>query len=351
MVKCAEVGDEGLIGLFKGLLSGGAVDGLVVPQKSGKSIIYTLVTDPEKIKSPAPFAPSFGFNAANSLRKWLVEDKVLGLVFKPCEARAVIELVKLEQINPDAVLLISVDCPGTFKNEDYTANADKIGDKLTGSIEGIEMRSACTMCETKLGDIGDLGICYTGLDTTTLMVLNEKGEAALSKVEGITLEEKEIDRSSLKDEIKSAADSGREALKKDLEALNDPIKLLEALNDCIVCKNCRDMCPVCYCKECFFEQPLGDPRGGDMLNLANTRGDLRMPPYGLFYHLTRAYHVCVTCVACGACEDACPKGLPLTAIYPLVAKNVQAIFDYVPGVDLEEPLPLTTYEEDELEPR
>jgi hypothetical protein len=38
-------------------------------------------------------------------------------------------------------------------------------------------------------------------------------------------------------------------------------------------------------------------------------------------------------------------------IYPVVAKNVQDVFEYVPGVDLEEPLPLTTYEEDELEPR
>ena len=83
MVKCVEVGDAGLNDLFKGLLSSGAVDGLVVPQKSGKSVIYTLIADPEKIKNPVPFAPSFGFNAANSLRKWLIEDKILGVVFKP----------------------------------------------------------------------------------------------------------------------------------------------------------------------------------------------------------------------------------------------------------------------------
>jgi len=50
MVKCVEVGDAGLNDLFKGLLSSGAVDGLVVPQKSGKSVIYTLIADPEKIK-------------------------------------------------------------------------------------------------------------------------------------------------------------------------------------------------------------------------------------------------------------------------------------------------------------
>ncbi|MHC1566082.1 MAG: 4Fe-4S dicluster domain-containing protein [Candidatus Syntropharchaeales archaeon] len=351
MVKCVEVGDAGLNDLFKGLLSSGAVDGLVVPQKSGKSVIYTLIADPEKIKNPVPFAPSFGFNAANSLRKWLIEDKILGVVFKPCEARAVNELIKLKQINPDAILLISVDCEGTFKNEDYTANADKIGDKLTGNIEGVELRAACTMCETKLGEIGDLGIAYMGLGGTTVIALNDKGEAALSKVEGLAIEDKEIDRSSLKAEIKSAGSAGRETLKKELERVNEPLKLLEVLNDCIVCKNCRDMCPVCYCKECFFEQPLGNPHGGDLLHIADTRGDVRIPPYSLFYHLTRAYHVCVTCVSCGACEDACPKGLPLTLIYPVVAKNVQDVFEYVPGADLEEPLPLTTYEEDELEPR
>ncbi len=357
MVKCIETGDEALKDLFKGLLSSGAVDGLILPQRAGKSVIYTLVTDPGKVKDPAIFAPSFGFNAANILRKWLIEDKVLGLVFKPCEARATIELIKLEQINPDAILLISVDCPGTFKNEDYTANTDEIGDKLTDEIKsklsekGVEVRTACTMCETKLGEIGDIGIWHMGLGSTTVVALSEKGEAALSKVEGITLGDKDIDRSSLQSEIKSAAESGREALKKELESLNDPLKLLDVLNDCIVCKNCRDICPVCYCKECFFEQSLGNPRGGDLLNIANTRGDVRIPPYGLFYHLTRAYHVCVTCIGCGACEDACPKGIPLTLIYPVVARNVQDLFEYVPGMDLEEPIPLTTYQEDELEPR
>ena len=85
------------------------------------------------------------------------------------------------------------------------------------------------------------------------------------------------------------------------------------------------------------------------MNLAEARGAIEVPTNQLLYHLTRVYHVSTTCVACGACEDACPKDIPLTRFYPVIAKKVQELFEYVPGKDAKEPLPFTTYEEDELE--
>jgi formate dehydrogenase subunit beta len=55
-----------------------------------------------------------------------------------------------------------------------------------------------------------------------------------------------------------------------------------------------------------------------------------------------------SCVGCGLCEQACPSNIPLLKIFKTVSYNVQQIFKYVPGRDLEEPLPLTTFKEDEL---
>ena len=56
-----------------------------------------------------------------------------------------------------------------------------------------------------------------------------------------------------------------------------------------------------------------------------------------------------SCVGCGVCEEACPSNIPLLRIFKTVGHNVQQIFKYVPGRDLEEPLPLTTFKEDELQ--
>ena len=55
-----------------------------------------------------------------------------------------------------------------------------------------------------------------------------------------------------------------------------------------------------------------------------------------------------SCVGCGLCEQACSSNIPLLKIFKTVSYNVQQIFKYVPGRDLEEPLPLTTFKENEL---
>ncbi|MHC1584717.1 MAG: 4Fe-4S dicluster domain-containing protein [Candidatus Syntropharchaeia archaeon] len=351
-MKGAEISGEELEGVLKGLLSKNVVDALILPQRIGNSVAYTLVKDENRIKSPALFAPAFTVNVANNLKKWLIKDKKLGVVAKPCEIRAAIELIKLEQINRDSVLLICTDCYGCFKSEDYTDHIDEIGEKLDeGKLKelegkGISIREACLLCENRLAEMGDV-IISPNHEKIGITGITEKGVEALSSIEELSLADKTVDRSKEKEAILAEVKKKKEEIPPigSIEALE------ELLSNCIVCKNCRDMCPVCYCKECFFEQPLGNPAGGDLLNLASLRGGIKIPTYGLFYHLTRIYHVCVTCVGCGACEDACPKGIPLTRIYPLIAEKVQEVFEYLPGRDIEEPLPLTTYKEDELEPR
>jgi formate dehydrogenase subunit beta len=311
-----------------------------------------MVKDPDKIKTPASaiFAPSFSVNAANIIKGWTIKEKI-GLVAKPCEIRAAIELIKLKQLDPESVVLITVDCSGTYKNEDYADHAAEIGDWLdTAKIKeldgkGISIRDACAICENRLADIGDIIIARMNGEKAAVAGLTDTGVDALSAIEGITLEDMDLERKEENERIAEEAKKNLEELPK-ISSLEE---LEEFLRDCIVCKNCRDVCPVCYCKECFFDQPLGNPAGGDLLNLAELRGAISVPTNQLMYHLTRVYHVSTTCVACGACEDACPKDILLTRFYPVVAEKVQEIFEYVPGKDVKEPVPFTTYEEEELE--
>lgn len=349
-MKGTELKYEDLEGFFKGLLENKVIDALIMPHRVGNKVSYMLVRDKEKIASPESviFAPSFGVNAANIVKGWMIDNKV-GIVAKPCEIRAAIELIKLKQLNEESVLLITVDCSGAFKNEDYAEHYAEIGNLVDSAKikelegKGISIREACAICENRLADIGDIIIARIN-GKVGVAGLTEMGVEALSAV-GLPLEDKDLERKEEKERIVAEARKRLEELPKidSVEALE------EFLQDCILCKNCRDVCPVCYCKECFFDQPLGNPVGGDLLNLAELRGAIEVPANQLLYHLTRVYHVCTTCVACGACEDACPKSIPLTRFYPVLAQKVQEIFEYVPGKDTKEPLPFTTYEDEELE--
>jgi len=48
------------------------------------------------------------------------------------------------------------------------------------------------------------------------------------------------------------------------------------------------------------------------------------------------------------CESACPRGLPLTAIFQTVGDGLQKALNYVPGRNLEEKIPVTTFSEIEV---
>ena len=85
--------------------------------------------------------------------------------------------------------------------------------------------------------------------------------------------------------------------------------------------------------------------------MSERKGMIKMPTDTLLFHITRFAHMVTSCVACGMCEQACPSGIPLLSIYKAVGLNAQGEFDYVPGRDLDEEMPLTTFKEEELQPR
>ena len=355
-MKGVQLGEEGLNNLFKSLLEEGIVDVMVIPQKIRGSVAYTMISDPEKLRSPAIFTPVFTVNAANVLKHMPAEKKI-GVVFKPCETKAAIELVKLEQFEKDSVLMITVGCEGAYKLDDYNKHSEEIGDTLeTSKIEeleaaGCEIRPACRICEDKLLGTGDVLIDRTD-GNILVAAISDMGEESLRAVGDLELTE--IDTGVLERKRSAIIESAkpfREEWAKTSEELRDLDKFLDVFKDCIVCKNCRDMCPVCYCKTCFFEQPLGKPEGVDLLNIVGLRGSIKVPTDSLLFQLTRMYHDCLTCVECGACADACPREIPLTNIFPWISEKVKELFEYKSGRDVEETLPLLTYQEDELQPR
>lgn len=99
----------------------------------------------------------------------------------------------------------------------------------------------------------------------------------------------------------------------------------EHFQRCLKCFGCRNACPVCICPECRLEDDDFVPAGV-------------LPPTPLPWHLCRATHVADSCVNCGACQDACPSGIPLKALHASLAEHLHRTASYRAGCGKTSPL-------------
>jgi len=67
----------------------------------------------------------------------------------------------------------------------------------------------------------------------------------------------------------------------------------------------------------------------------------------LLFHMTRLNHMGLSCVGCGMCTSACPSHIPVGTVFSAVGEQVQTVFEYHPGRDVSESLPLVTFQENE----
>lgn len=97
---------------------------------------------------------------------------------------------------------------------------------------------------------------------------------------------------------------------------------------CIRCYGCRNVCPLCFCKECAMEK----------VDLAGTE---LYPPDIPIFHIIRALDMADRCIDCGMCEISCPADIPLRSLYRQVCGLFKESFGYQPGLSAEEKSPLT----------
>ncbi len=80
---------------------------------------------------------------------------------------------------------------------------------------------------------------------------------------------------------------------------------------CIVCKNCRDMCPVCYCIDCVFNGDEYLPKGDALLNKIYRTGSGEMPQGKEMFHRSGCYHVYRPALRAGRARRLVLRAFPL----------------------------------------
>ncbi len=222
----------------------------------------------------------------HNLCKYLIDHRdkegKIAIFAKGCDSRSIIGMIQDHQIPREKLYIIGIPCPG-MKDEKAAV----------GKKPGAELPEAkkCALCTNPNPLIFDELIGEKVPDR------EPKTDEILAQVEEMTQDEK-------------------------YEFWQDQF------STCIRCFACRNVCPVCSCRECCF-----DSSAPQWLGKAENASE------NSFYHLTRALHMAGRCVGCGECERVCPMGLPVMLLNRKLSKEVETLFNESPAGTVMEDTP------------
>ncbi len=353
---------KAILDFFENAVEKGVFDAILIPMRvpAGDSYAWVLIKDKKLLDDANPIAPVMPVQGSKALKSLTRKGKgklKIAAIMRPCEIRAAIELSKLNQIHLENITLLSYDCPGAIPMANYIDNPQR-SEKHFDSIflenvwQSGDVKPVCQICDNfSLLPATDLhfGLLGSGEGTIFLISNTERGQNVLNDMKV----ECSDDVAGWQNSIAELREKREEKKAEVFESIRLKIEgwdaLLKTFSDCIGCHNCGNVCPICYCRHCYFDSEVAKPDSDLILLKAKTRGGLSFPMDKIMYHVGRMVHMSLSCISCGMCEDACPVSIPVAQIFSYVAEKTQRAFDYKAGENTEEPLPMKIFKQEEIQ--
>jgi len=375
--KCGINGECGgaVASILKYLLESKTVD-VVLTVRKGVDIYDpqpVFITDSAEIDKCAGSLHCGTLLLPKLIKKYLngARDCKVAITCKGCDAKALYELAKRNQISMDNVVSIGLNCGGSISpqiarkmvREEYGVDPDTVfkeeidkgqfiieykdkdGKKQEKGIKvddleakGLGRRLNCQRCETKIPRQCDLVCGNWGVigpktgKATFVEICSEKGafvfDAAVKagKLETCTPDSAGLEirgkienimmKMGKKSQVKQFAELGEGA-----ERLK---KIMVETSRCIKCYGCITNCPICYCVECSTKKPHLVKPG--------------IIPPDIMFQMIRFAHIADSCINCGQCQELCPMDIPNALIMHAQQVELEKMFGHKPGYDMELPV-------------
>jgi formate dehydrogenase subunit beta len=289
------------------------LQGMILPSPQRNEV--RLVEQPADLGDINPFQPLMLMNIAGLVPPLLGARPAtrLGILLRPCELRALNEVIERKAIRPGQLLTICVDCLGTFPDDEFEWRSARKGSDASltkealqfapqGGISAYRYRAACQMCVSPGAGSADINLGVLGLPVRQSILVDGRADLLdwsqinIRKADPALSNRREVMLSKL---VERHTDTRERVLSGLAEVLPANVDvLLDQFEDCGSCQSCMDACPICS---------VDHPR---------RTGDGRFERQDVVNWL-------VDCAGCGMCEQSCPRHMPLSIIFTHIKQTLE----------------------------